>query len=458
MSPMPSSPNVLVLMCDQMQAGRMGCAGDPVARTPFLDSLAGEGVRFTQMISAHGQCVPSRASFITGLPPHECGVVANYGFYDHQNRLNPTRDRTVGQAFRDAGYQTAYFGKCHFGLPLDSLGYDEGIDHDTRRVEEDEAEARGMAHVPQTLRRDYVAADDAVEWLRNYEPDTERPLFFTFSTNLPHPPFFHEPRYRVDAEALELPVSYYEESFASKPAWQQAHAEGSHSAGDETQARDELARYYSMIAMMDEHFGRVAEQFKRLGLWDNTIVLFVADHGDMMGAHRISKKGTLPYEELYNVPCIFKLASGQPSSRAEIDDLVSSVQLAGSLSTLAGLEAEPFPHGDLCAAFQRDQHADDEIVFFEHHAAYWGVHPFYAARTREFKYIHYFGDSDTGLQELYHLAVDPHELTNVAGVAEHADTKKRLAQAADAWWQRTDGRDFAWYESDTFRNNEHNAQ
>ena len=108
-------PNVLILMCDQMQAARMGCAGDTVAHTPFLNSLAAEGVRFTHMISAHGQCVPSRASFITGLPPHECGVVVNYGFYDHQNRLNPTRDRTLGQTFRDAGYRTAYFGKCQIG-------------------------------------------------------------------------------------------------------------------------------------------------------------------------------------------------------------------------------------------------------------------------------------------------------------------------------------------------------
>lgn len=452
-------PNVLVLMCDQMQAGRMGCAGDPVAHTPFLDSLADEGARFTHMVTAHGQCVPSRASFITGLPPHECGVVVNYGFYDHQNRLNPARDRTVGQVFRDAGYRTAYFGKGHFDLPLDVLGYGEGLDHDNRSVEDDEAQQRGIGHVPRSLRRDYVAADDAVAWLQDYEPDAERPLFFTFSTNLPHPPFFHEPKYQVDADTLELPLSYHEETFATKPAWQKEHAEGDHSAGDEAQARDELARYYSMIAMMDEHYGRVAEQFRRLGLWENTVVLFVADHGDMMGGHGISKKGTLPYEELYRVPCIIKQPVGQESKRPVIDDLVSSVQLAGSLCALAGIDTgTAFPHGDLCAALESDRHPDDEIVFFEHHAAYWGIHPFYGARTRDFKYVRYFGDADIGTEELYHLTADPHELTNVAGHSEYADTQRRLAQAADSWWQATGGRDFAWYESDAFRSNEHNAQ
>ena len=164
----------------------MGCAGDPVAHTPFLDSLAGEGVRFTHMISAHGQCVPSRASLITGRYPHECGVVVNYGFHGHQNRLSPTRFPTLGQVFREAGYRTAWFGKCHFGVPLPDLGWEEGIDHDDVRVDDDEADRIGLGSVPQGLRRDYVAARDTVAWLREYEPDG-RPLFLTFSTNLPAP-------------------------------------------------------------------------------------------------------------------------------------------------------------------------------------------------------------------------------------------------------------------------------
>ena len=142
-----------------------------------------------------------------------------------------------------------------------------------------------------------------------------------------------------------------------------------------------------------------------------------------------------------------------------VDDLVSAVQLAGWLCERAGIDTGPaFPHGDLCSAFESDRHPEEEIVFFEHHAAYWGIHPFYGARTRDFKYVRYFGDADTGLEELYHLATDPHELNNVAGRSEHADTQRRLAQAAHTWWQATGGRDFAWYESDAFRSNQHNAQ
>ena len=99
---------------------------------------------------------------------------------------------------------------------------------------------------------------------------------------------------------MQLPRSFYEETFDGKPPYQKAHAEdGRHGATDEVAAKHELADYYSMIAMMDEHFTGIVAEFERLGLWNNTLVLFTSDHGDMTGAHRTRLKGTLPYDELY---------------------------------------------------------------------------------------------------------------------------------------------------------------
>ncbi|MBT6147811.1 MAG: sulfatase-like hydrolase/transferase, partial [Gemmatimonadetes bacterium] len=351
-----------------------------------------------------------------------------------------------------------YFGKCHFDVSLESLGYDEGVDYDKRRVDDDEAEDRKISAVPKSLRRDYVAAQDTLTWLQAYEDDG-RPLFLTFSTNLPHPPFFHDPAYAAnyDAESLPLPVSYYEDTFEGKPAFQKEHAEGDHSAGDEAQARDELARYLSMIEAMDSQYAAIVAELERLEMWEDTLVLFIADHGDMMGAHGMSKKGTLPYDELYRVPCITRLPKGQTSRRAVIDDVVSSVQIAGSLIRLAGLPAEDaFHHGDLCGAFQRDASPGDEMAFFEHYGAYWGIHPFYGVRTREWKWVRYFGED--ACQEMYHVASDPHELRNVAGQPEVAAVQAQLAAHADDWWKRTGGRDAAYYESEGFRTNEHNRE
>ena len=230
--PQSNHPNVLVLMCDQMQHSRMNFI-DPIAHTPFLNDLAAESVYFKNAYTCHGQCVPARAAFQTGLYPHECGVMVIYGFHGHGARLTP-KYQTLGHCFKEAGYQTAYFGKTHFGVPLDQLGYDTGVEHSP--IDDDEAEMLGTRHVPKPLRPDYRACDQTVDFLRSYQP-SDKPLFLTFSTNLPHPPFFTEPRWaeRFRATELDLAPSYYEETFADKPLFQKEHAlDGNHGALDET--------------------------------------------------------------------------------------------------------------------------------------------------------------------------------------------------------------------------------
>ena len=451
--PPNSHPNVLVLMCDQMQHHRMSFL-DPVAHTPFLNELAAESVHFSNAYTCHGQCVPARAAFQTGLFPHECGIMAIYGFHGHGARLT-AKYKTLGHCFGEAGYETAYFGKTHFGVPLDELGYEIGVEH--RPIDDGEAERLGTRHVPKPLRPDYMACDQTVEFLRTYQPG-DRPLFLTFSTNLPHPPFFTEPRWaeRFCAPALDLPHSYYAETFADKPPFQEEHAlDGHHGARDELAQRHELAQYYTMIAEMDSHFGRIRAEYERLGLWDDTVVLFIADHGDMMGAHRMRLKGTLPYDELYRIPCMLKLPRGTGVARTAVDDLVSSVQAPATLLRAAGLDVPAqFHNGHFYDALFRTGAPDDEHIFFEHYAAYWGIHPFYAVRDRRFKYIRYYGDD--ACEEMYDLQEDPHELRNIAVDAQHAAQRTALAERADTWWQQTNGRDLAYYESDYFKANQHN--
>ena len=451
---MHSQPNVLVLMCDQMQHQRMGFV-DGIAHTPTLDRIAIEGVHFTKAYTCHGQCVPTRAALQTGLYPHECGVMVIYGFHNHQARLT-TKYQTIGHLFKDAGYKTAYFGKTHFGVPLAELGYD--IDGGSYAMDDDEAKEKGWQYVPKPLRSDYRACDDAVEFLQGYAPG-ENPLFMTFSTNLPHPPFFSEPTWadRFPADDLELSSSYYQETFVNKPAFQQEHAtDSNHGAHDEAGQRAELAQYYTMIAEMDAHFGRIVAEYERLGIWDDTVVLFLADHGDMMGAHKMRLKGTLPYEELYRIPCMLKLPKSTTPVRQTVDDLVSSIQAPGTLLLAAGIDPPAqFHNGHFYDAPFRDGPPADEYVFFEHYAAYWGIHPFYAIRTPQFKYARYYGQD--ACEEMYDLHVDPHELTNIAAEPAYAEQRASLSRRADTWWRNTNGRDLAYYESDAFKANEHNV-
>jgi arylsulfatase len=451
---MSTKPNVLLLLCDQMQHQRIGFL-DPIAHTPFLNDLAAEGIHFKNAYTCHGQCVPARAALQTGLYPHECGVMVIYGFHEHQARLT-NKYTTIGHSFKEAGYQTAYFGKTHFGVPLAELGYD--IDGDHHPVSDEEVTRLDIAHVPKTLRPDYQSCDEAVSFLQNYAPDDERPLFMTFSTNLPHPPFFSEGKWaeRFPAAQLDLAHSYYAEEFIDKPAFQKKHAlDDHHGALDELAQREELAQYYTMIAEMDSHFARIKAEYERLGLWEDTVVLFLADHGDMMGAHKMRLKGTLPYEELYHIPCIMKLPASIAPQRKIVDDLVSSVQAPATLLAAAGIDIPAqFHNGHFYDAPFNAAAPEDEHLFFEHYAAYWGIHPFYAVRTPQFKYVRYYGEDDC--EEMYDLAADPHELKNIAADPAYAALRRELAQLADSWWQETGGRDLAYYESAAFKTNEHN--
>jgi choline-sulfatase len=453
-------PNVLVLMCDQMQHDRMGFVNGR-SHTPNLDRLADEGVHFSHAFTQHGQCMPARAVFMTGQPAHQCGVMINYGYFGHHGMLTESH-RTLPRQFNRAGYRTVYFGKAHLGEPVDSVletvGFQEGKAHDDDELPDNAATQRGIGYVPLRHRREYLTVERARKYLEQYEPD-DRPLFFMFSTNLPHPPFYSERDYAhlFAPEEMPLPVSYHEETFAGKPDFVESHARGKDGrVGSAEEVRAEIANYESMIAKMDEMFGTIIDQFQAKGLWENTIVLFLADHGDMMGAHRMRKKGPLPYDEVYRIPCICRLPKGWDSARKTVDDMICLDSCPGTLLKLAGLPVpDSFTGGDICDVFNRSEHPDDEALFYEHYGAYWGIRPLRAIRTRKHKLIRYYRDD---ILEFYDLEADPHELNGQTEVGYHGEIIHNLSERLEAWWQRTDGEDFDYYQSDAFRSNAHNER
>jgi arylsulfatase A-like enzyme len=425
-------PHVLFFMCDQMQYQRQGTV-DPVASTPNLDRLAGEGVAFTQHYCANSQCVPSRASLQTGRYPHELGVMIIYGFHGHTGRLTGA-ERTVGQVFRQAGYTTAYFGKTHFGTPLAQLGYDVGSE-------------RGAS--PPHSAGDRAIVDEALAFLAGHDP--AQPLFLTVSLHEPHPPFELVEAFadHYPPERLSVPASYRLDDLMTKPPFQREHATDRHTYADEASLLDELRQYYTMMSHVDALFGEVRDALAVKGMWDDTITAFTSDHGDMMGAHRMRLKGTLPYDELYRVPLTLRVP-GERFPRQVVDDLTVNVSLPGTLIEAAGLPLpSDFAGGSLLPAMRRTAPPEDEAIFFEHYGAYWGLHPFRAVRTRRWKYVKYYGPDQT--EELYDLLADPLELRNVADGPALGDIKAGLARRVDEWWAATDGRDFAYYESPAFK-------
>ena len=478
---------MVLFICDQMQYQRQGRL-DSQSYTPHLDRFAAEHVSFTHFHAANGQCVPSRVAMQTGLYPHEAGVMIIYGFHGHTAHLTGEQ-RTVGHVFRDAGYTTAYFGKTHFGTPLATLGYDHGWEgpppggadegEGPRRTGHgprpetaggDAASRRGEANSSVSERAprvnsatDRAIVDAALTFLQAHDP--AQPLFLTVSIHQPHPPFELVPEFAAefDAARLRLPRSFHEDTLADKPVFQREHAlDGRHGYPDagpaqEARARAELHRYLTMIANVDALFGEVRAALEGKGMWDGAAVMFTSDHGDMMSAHRMRLKGTVPYEEIFRIPLLLKLPAGAPKpARRTVDDLAVNVAQPGTLVEAAGLPVPPdLRGGSLLPLLYATQRPPAEAVFYEHYGAYWGLHPFRAMRTRdaqhgEWKLARYYGP-DAGEAELYDLARDPDELHNRAADLALASWRSELEQRVDAWWLETGGRDFAYYESPAFK-------
>lgn len=423
---MADRPNVLLICTDQQQARALGVE-DETFRTPNLDRLADRGVRYTGCYTTSPQCSPARSSLVTGQFPHQTGLYSLWGGY---GAPLDTELPSVGRQFRDAGYHTAYIGKWHLGGDdteghLAAMGWEE-----TRNV-------HPVANPPEGTPADTTTRDETITFLSEY--DGEDPFFLTASFNLPHPGFYEDPGFadQFDREDVPLPESF-DDDLADKPAFHRERA--AELDLDEETVRDMRYKYRTMTSRVDDHVGRILDELDAQGLRDDTVVVFTSDHGDMQGAHRLSLKGVIAYEEILRVPLLVDVP-GRDTRRDVIPDLVSWAAIPGTLLDAAGLPFDAFEGGSVLPALDRDVPPDDERVFFEHKAAYWGHHPYRGIRTREWKYVENMRD-DT--DELYHIAEGPHELHNLSGNEAYADTEARLRDEVYQWWEQTGGETASW--------------
>ena len=297
--PPPSRrPNVIWVFGDQHRAQALGCAGDPNLHTPHIDRLAVEGLSFNGVSGCPLSC-PYRGSLLTSRYPHECVP-------GHEDPL-PDGMPTIATAFNAAGYRTAWFGKWHVAghHERDSragtaivprrlrgdfqqwLGYENNNSQWDCHVHGHDA---GGAEIPLS-RLPTFETDALTDLLLRYVEDRAadgEPFFAALSVQPPHDP------YVCPAEWMGR----------HNPANIQLRPNVPHIPRVESQARRELAGYYGMIENLDHNLGRVRDALWRLGLIENTHLIFFSDHGDMHGSHGQLRK-TNPYEESIRVPCIF---------------------------------------------------------------------------------------------------------------------------------------------------------
>jgi arylsulfatase A-like enzyme len=391
----------MVFVADQMRADHLGCAGNPVVRTPNLDALAARGVRFDRAYVANPLCQPARATLFTGLTPRGHGVRTNGIPLDDRLPLLPDQ-------LRKAGYRTHSVGKLHLrnygeapptaaeaaceryaesrhawadgrvrSLPAGYGGFEtadftgghgawifgdyvnwlRGRDPGAPELLGPRAgtppasgapESWTMA-LPAELHYNTWVADRAIDFLSG-QAGSEQPFFLWCSFPDPHHPYCPpEPWASLYRDAEVPPPTRLEDELDDLPPhYWSAFTEDVRLAGRfgptriaDDQLRDIVRLTYGMVSMVDHNVGRVVAELDRLGLRDDTVVIFLSDHGDMLGDHWMLNKGPFHFDGLIRVPMIWSWPT-RWATGAVCSSLVSHLDFAPTLLELAGV---PVPEG-----------------------------------------------------------------------------------------------------------------
>jgi len=311
-------PNVVFAFSDEHRWQSLSFTETPALRTPRLERLAAEGTQVNGCLSNYPVCRPFRAMLQTGQWPAQNGVLGNASVLE-------TDANTLGRRFRAAGYTTGYIGKWHLGSRyVVPFGYDfSRVWRNTNNHwdcgyydgpgPEDRVPLAGLYNAE-------AMTYQAIEYL---EQGPQAPFFLVLSYNPPHPSYTDAPK-----EFLDL---YPDE--ASLPLRGNLDA----SSFDESQWLD-YRGYHAHISALDRELGRFLDALDRLGLADNTIVVYTSDHGTMLGSHGLWGK-RLPHEESIRVPLLVRWPGRVPAGR-ELAGSFDSVDFLPTLLELTGLAAE----------------------------------------------------------------------------------------------------------------------
>lgn len=431
-----SQPNVLFIMTDQHNARALGCYGMNEIRTPNMDRLAAEGILFENAICQTGQCVPSRYSIWTGRYARSTGT-----YWNGQGQ-NPD-EQTVGDLFRAAGYVTGTIGKHHMIMteknqnhgfdtvlvprvnlkPVDTLPYAEA--HPGRSY----VGPSSLSNDEHTCGRITGASLDFIRKNR------DKPFVLWCSYFGPHTPINPSRPWadQYDPATLSLPANHasVDESLPNMNGL--ISKSGLYSK--EEYHRQTLALYYGLVSQIDHNIGRLLQELEDQGLLENTIVVYTADHGEMMGEHRSWTKGLTGYDATIRVPMIIRYPEVYMGGQ-RIDKMTCSIDLLPTLLDLAGLEIPGNIQGhslrpDIIESDSWREYAFSEI----------GQSPLNAVltvRSRTQKYVLYRKGGETIYEQFFDLRLDPWEMENRLADPAYADVLERHKQALYKWERETE--------------------
>ncbi|MBP5672465.1 MAG: sulfatase-like hydrolase/transferase [Victivallales bacterium] len=440
---MQSHPNIVMFVSDDQGAWALGCAGNDELKTPTLDKLAANGVRFENFFCVSPVCSPARASLLTGRIPSDHGIQdwLRKGNIDDPEGNFSGRDRAIGylnglDGFTDylaqAGYVCGFSGKWHLG---DSARPQKGYSYW-------EAYAFGggdynnyvwLDHGKPYRRTDYVTdyvTEKAIDFLHERHGKTE-PFMLSVHYTAPHSPWaqrFHPP---------EIWHQYDNCPFNSTPnlprhPWQSPTAPQGYTPESR---RENLQGYYTAITAMDTGIGHIMAELERMEILQDTLVIFSGDNGMNMGHHGIWGKGngTFPlnmYDTSVKIPFIISWA-GHIRANWVANGLHSHYDVFPTILDIAGIKnplADRLPgHSFAHNLLEGNDEGEENVVVYDEYG------PVRMIRSKDWKYVHRY---PYGPHELYHLADDPDETQNLVDSPEYASRVTAMRSQLRNWFAK----------------------
>lgn len=476
---MPDKPNVLFIFTDEQRFDTLACYGNSQIHMPHLNALADQSVVFEQAYITQPLCTPSRASIMTGKWPHQTDC-------NELDVIMPDEHRCLPEYFVNADgsrqYAGGYHGKWHLGDELFAQhgfddwqaiedgygsGYREGRDPATRSAYWHWLIAKGhkpsspAAAFSRNTAARFAEADGKPSFLgesasKFITQKQNEPWMLYVNFLEPHMPFFGPRDDQYDPADMPLPENFDFPPTDDHPLKSRMlrdfYYEHGHS-GLPLKTTDDwrrmIANYWGLCSLVDTHVGRILQALRDSGQWDNTIIVFTSDHGDMMGSHRLLAK-TVMYEESVRVPLLIKMAGQKESMR--VRGPVSLIDLMPTLMELTGAaeaERKALPGESLLPLMMGDESTSDRDVFIVQQGPNWGgpnkhqhqadiadqIEDAVAAPVRTvvcpdgWKLC----CSARGEHELYNLQNDPYEKVNMAKDPAQQARIKTLVKKILAW-------------------------
>lgn len=447
-------PNLLLIMADQLSASALPFYGNGVVDAVNLSRLAEEGVVFDKAYCPSPLCAPSRFAMMTGRLPSRIGA------YDNAAHFSADMP-TFAHHLRNAGYRTALSGKMHFVGPDQLHGFEERLTTDIYPADfawtPNWADANAIAdwsyampafmEAGPCIRSNQIDYDEeavfaARRWLYDRaRARDDQPFALTVSLSHPHDPYFIGEEYwnRHDLDEIDLPKCP-DNPLADDPHWHRLRTlnigiRPEHVVTDEIVRRARRA-YYGAVEFVDEQVGHILKTLRECGFGDNTVIVFTADHGDMLGERGLWDKSTF-YENAARVPLLVHAPERFKPGR--VRNVVSTLGLLPTFLELATDAPADILTGDidgrsLLPQLNGGEGQDEAIGEYLGEGTHW---PLLMIRRGDFKYVRCQGDPE----QLFDLSNDPLETRNLAAEDPHIEVLRAFRVEAKQRWNEEALRD-----------------